>query len=366
MFTPTQSAATAAVQIDDFTPNPYEKEVIEAFKDWGNMIKPYTATDWRKASWQMFESFGLFIAIWVAMYYSLRVSYFLTIGLAAFNAAMLTKIFIIQHDCGHNSFVSSNLARRIIGNICSVFSLIPYTFWAKTHNAHHTFNGQLEDEIRDLGDLHYYTVEEFRALSPLQQTIYKIYRSPFILFICLPMYYLFIHGRIFTVNIKSWSKERIWIWRSNAFIFSILFAIAYLIGWKSFLMVQMPIWIMFAIGAIWFFYVQHQHEHTYKAWKNDWQYILAAMRGSTHFKFSAVGDWLTGNIGYHHIHHLSAKIPNYNLRACHHDNPLFAKYAQAITFTQSFRCALNKLWDEKQQRMITFSEYYNMEAQRAK
>jgi acyl-lipid omega-6 desaturase (Delta-12 desaturase) len=335
-----------------------EQEIVAAFGNWGGIVKPYIAYNNGKAAWQIIESFGLFLLTWAVMYYSLSISYWLTLALSVFNAFMLVKIFIIQHDCGHNSFVQSNIAKTIIGNICSVFSLIPYGFWAKTHNFHHGHNGILENDVRDIGDLDFLTVAEYEALGKWQRIGYQIYRSPFVLFCIVPIYYIFIHGRIMMIKFKGWEKEHISVGISNLLMLLVVAGMMYLVGWKAFLLVQMPIWILFGIIAIWFFYVQHQHEQSYKAWKGEWQYVLAAIKGSTFYKLPRVFHWLTGNIGYHHIHHLSSKIPNYNLVKCHEDNPIFEKYVYAMTFTESLKCMFNKLWDEDEQRMITFKEFY--------
>ena len=138
-------------------------------------------------------------------------------------------------------------------------------------------------------------------------------------------------------------------------------ALGFLLDWKNFLLVQLTILGAFGIIAIWFFYVQHQHEHNYKAWKDNWDYVLAAIKGSTYYKLPRLFDWLTGSIGFHHIHHLNPLIPNYNLRKCHAENPIFEKVVNIIRFRESFSLMFNKLWDEQKQRMITFNEFYRME-----
>ena len=151
------------------------------------------------------------------------------------------------------------------------------------------------------------------------------------------------------------------MWRSNLGVIALYLILGFTIGWKAFLLVQAPIIGFFAIIAVWFFYVQHQHEETYKQWRENWEYLLSAIKGSTYYKLPKVVMWLTGNIGFHHIHHLSSLIPNYNLEKCNKENPIFEKYVTILTFRESLKCMFNKLWDEERQRMITFREYYRMQ-----
>ncbi len=323
--------------------------------NWGVIVKKYNKPNSFKAFYQIFESFGLFLALWIAMYYSLSVSYWLTVGLGFLNAFMLVKIFIIQHDCGHQSFLKSKKAMNIIGNVCSIFSLIPYEYWAKSHNFHHGHNGQLE--FRDIGDLKVLTVEEYKSLNNADKVKYRIFRSPIVLFFFVPIFYIFFHGRFVTIKNLGWQNTWKMVTKSNIYMALAVGLTGFVLGWKVFLLVQMPIWIFFGIIAIWFFYVQHQHEPGYKEWKNKWDYLLSAIKGSSFYDLPKFMHWLTGNIGYHHIHHLSSLIPNYNLKKVHDENPILQKYVYKMDFLHSFKCMFNKLWDENQKKMITMREY---------
>lgn len=333
----------------------------EALKNWVQIVRKYQKPSTSKALIQLANTFLPFIGIWVLMYFSLDYSYWLTWGLGVLNAFFLVRIFIIQHDCGHQSFIKSRTWNNILGFVCSIFSLIPYKFWARSHSQHHSHNGQLEN--RDMGDITLLTVNEYLALSPFKRFTYRVYRSPISLFLVGPLYYVLIHNRLPLLNFKRWDKYKIsLIWNNLATVaFYILFS--WLLGWKEFLMVQIPIITLFSTIAIWFFYVQHQHESAYKQWIENWDYLTAAIKGSTYYKLPKVFTWLTGNIGFHHIHHLSSLIPNYNLERCNTENPAFEQYTTILTFRDSLECALNKLWDEESQRMIRFSEVSRIEAQ---
>lgn len=337
------------------------EEIKKALKDWPQRVKAYQVPNIKKAVTQICNSFLPFIGLWILMYFSIDISYWLTIGLGFLNAFFLVRIFIIQHDCGHQSFFKSRKVNNIIGQVCSYFSLIPYKYWARSHSFHHAHNGQLEN--RDIGDLTTLTVNEYKALSGWGRFKYRIYRSPLIMFCIGPVYYLTIHSRIPSRNeiMKAWTKERKALWRNNIGLAIIYIAMGFLVGWKKFLLVQAPIIVFFGIIAIWFFYVQHQHEENYKQWKENWEYLLSAIRGSSYYKLPKVLNWLTGNIGFHHIHHLSSLIPNYNLERCNRENPIFEKYVTILTFKESLKCAFYKLWDEEREKMITFREFYRME-----
>lgn len=322
-----------------------------------NLVKAYQLPDTRKATIQILNSFLPFVAIWVAMYLLLNVSLWLTLALAVVNAFFLVRIFIIQHDCGHQSFTPSRKANDMIGQICSFLSFIPYRYWAKSHNFHHGHNGILW-EHRDIGDIDLLTVGEFKALNRWHKFRYMLYRSAPVMFFIGPIWYILIHNRLPSINMKGWEHARKALLRHNLLLIGIHATLILLLGYQAFLLVHLPILVAFGVIAIWFFYVQHQHETTYKQWKDRWEYIKAAIQGSTYYKLPRLMHWLTGNIGYHHIHHLNPLVPNYQLARCHHENPILDQVANRITFWQSLKCIYNKLWDEDQQRMISFREYF--------
>ena len=326
--------------------------------NWQKIVKRYQVPNETKAILQIATSFLPFIGLWALMYWSLSVSYWLTLGLAFINAFFVVRIFIIQHDCGHQSYFKSRKWNDAVGFICSLFSMIPYKYWAKSHNFHHGHNGQLEEETRDIGDVTLYTVEEFKKMTKTQRLGYRIYRMPLVLFGFGAVYYILIHNRLPLIKLNGWAPAKRALLLSNICMGLFYTAIILTFGMSTFLKIHLPIIAFFGVIAVWFFYVQHQHEETYKQWKKDWNYVLSAIQGSTYYKLPRIVQWLTGNIGLHHIHHLSSLIPNYNLQKCKDENPILQEHITTITFFESLKCISHKLWDEQQQRMISFREFY--------
>lgn len=340
-----------------------EQEIKEALKNWSNIIKPYKKANTRKAVTQILNSFIPFFGIWVLMYFSLSWSYWITWGLAIINSFFLVRIFIIQHDCGHQSFFNNKKWNNRIGWFCSLFSSIPYKYWAKVHSFHHGHTGHLEH--RDIGDINFLTVEEYRALPKIKRFGYRLFRNPIVLFFVVPTIYLSVSNRYPFISFRGWKTARRSQYFNNIALAAVFIILGFSLGWANFLMVHLPIIFCFGVTAFWFFYVQHQHESTYMQWGDKWDYLMAAIKGSTYYKLPKIFHWLTGNIGYHHIHHLSSRIPNYNLPKCAKENPILQKYVQILTFRDSLKTMFNKLWDEEQQRMISFREFYALERQRA-
>lgn len=338
-----------------------DQEIKQALKGWPQLIRKYQKPNTRKAVLQIFNTFLPYIGLWVLMYFSLDWSYWITLALALVNAFFLVRIFIIQHDCGHQSFLKSRRWNNVIGFFCSFFSSIPYHYWATNHNYHHVHNGQLENI--EIGDIKVVTVDEFRNYSRWERFQYRLYRMPIVMFFLGPIYYIAVVNRLPFARVKGWKQTIIDLIPNNVVLVALYLGLAWLLGWKKFLLLQLPVTVLFGVIAVWFFYVQHQHEHTYKQWQKNWDYLLSAIRGSTFYKLPRMFNWLTGSIGYHHIHHLSSGIPNYNLKRCAVENPILQRYVTTISFVESLKCMFHKLWDEEQERMISFREFYRRERQ---
>jgi omega-6 fatty acid desaturase (delta-12 desaturase) len=327
---------------------------------WKNLVSKYQKSDILKSLWQLANSFIPFIAILYLMYLSLAVSYGLTILLALPAAGFVVRIFIIQHDCGHRSFFKSRKANNITGTLLSIFTLTPYLYWKKSHSIHHAGTGNLEH--RGVGEIYTMTVEEYHQKSRWGKFKYRMYRNPLILFIFFP-YILFTIVYRFPVSrsedLKPYNKS---VYLTDLLIGLLAAGIIWIIGWQAFLMIQIPIYFISSTAGMWIFYVQHQFEDTYWKSGDEWSYTQAAINGSSYFKLPKVLQWFTGNIGFHHIHHLSPKIPNYRLEKCYKENPEFQK-AVVLTLRSSLRSILLKLWDEKQKKLISFYRFkqLNME-----
>jgi len=318
---------------------------------WKNMVKPYQSADTRRSIWQVVNSFGLLLILWIGMYFSLNVSYWLTLVLALPTAGMLVRIFIIQHDCGHGSFFNSRKANDRLGMICGVFTLTPYYQWRKSHAVHHATAGNLNR--RDIHDVFTMTVKEYQETSFKDKVGYHIYRNPITLFFIVPMTLFVVLYRF--PNKLSRRKEKMSVYVNDLILLVIVLTLSYFIGFRTFLMLYLPIVFLASGVGTWLFYIQHQFEETYWAEDTEWDYSLAALEGSSYYKLPKVLQWFTGNIGFHHIHHLSPRIPNYKLEACHESNPELQDVTQ-LTVITSVKSASLTLWDEDEKRLISFKE----------
>ena len=282
---------------------------------------------------------------------TIEVSYWLTLLLSIFAAGFLIRIFIIFHDCGHGSFFKSNKLNRTIGIITGLLVFTPYHKWHHDHLIHHQTVGNLDK--RGTGDVNTLTVNEYSELSRRKRFSYRFYRNPFFLFGIAPILLFAIQHR-FTKK-EMTVKEKLYVHLSSLAIIAAIVVLVLIIGWKTFLLIQLPILYIATVHGVWLFYVQHQYRHV--KWTNtkNWDYKTIALQGSSLFKLPAILNWFTGNIGYHHIHHLSPLIPNYNLKRCHNENAIF-QTIKPITFFSAFESLLLRLWDEKSQMLIRFKE----------
>jgi len=330
-----------------------EKEPTSKLPSWENLVKKYQTAINRKSIWQLCNSFLPLIIIWYLMYLSIDVSYWITLLLALPAAGFVVRIFIIQHDCGHGSFFKSKLANDFWGMAGSFFTLTPYHYWRKKHSIHHASAGKLEK--RGVGDIYTMTVDEFLQQSRWGRFKYRLYRNPIILFVIIPVILFVVLYRLPISETKEIKKFRFSVYITSVVITLIAAGLIWLIGWQSFLMVQLPITFIASTTGTWLFYVQHQFEDTYWSENDGWDYASAAMQGSSYYKLPKVLQWFTGNIGFHHIHHLSPKIPNYLLEKCHKDNPFFQEGA-VLNIRKSFKSLFLRLWDENQKKLISFNQ----------
>ena len=322
--------------------------------DWIEIVKRYQKPHIGKSTWQIINSLVPFLIIWVLMYFSLRVSYWLTLGLAIINAGFMVRIFIIQHDCGHNSFYNSTKTNNIVGSIFGIITLTPYYHWRKAHAIHHATSGDLD--FRGIGDVETITVNEYMALNNWGKIKYRFFRHPFTTFIIGPAFvFLFMH-RFPVKTKKTDKKERASVHWTNLALLSITVGMGLLVGFKEFFIIQLPISLIGSMAGVYLFYVQHQFEDTYWRWHNNWDYEKAALEGCSYFKLPKVLQWFSGNIGFHHIHHLSPKIPNYLLEKAYEENNLFQN-VETLTMISSVKTIFLDLWDEERNKLISFWEY---------
>ncbi len=287
------------------------------------------------------------------MFLSLRVHYALTLLLAVPTAGFLIRLFMIQHDCGHGSFFKSRRASGLVGHWIGALTLLPYDYWKKTHAHHHAHSGDLEQ--RGFGDVETLTVEEYLALSPGGKRKYRTYRNPLVLFGLGALWHFVIKQRYPWNLPKSWTRAWRSVWLTNLSIAGIAGVMMFLIGWKSFFLIQTPVIVITCSIGVWLFYVQHQFEDTYWETKPDWDFYDAALKGSSHLVLPAPLRWLTASIGIHHVHHMSPRIPNYRLNECLKANPEL-QTATRVTIRESWILTRLHLWDSAAGRLIGFRE----------
>lgn len=318
---------------------------------WRELVARYQEPSLTRSSWQLANSLIPYFALWIAMYFSLGVSYWLTLALSIPAAGFLVRIFIINHDCGHGAFFKSAKANSIWGSITSFLCVNPYYYWKHDHALHHAGTGNLDR--RGYGDIWTMTVKEYLDSPWHIRLAYRFYRNPIILFIVGALF-MFTIGYRFAAKTAT-KKDRQSVFRMNIALALTLVVVWFTIGIKAFLLVQLPIFLFAAAAGSWLFYVQHQYEGVYWARGDEWDHVSASLDGSSYYKLPAVLQWFTGNIGFHHIHHLSSKIPNYNLARCHFENQVFQD-VNVITVLSSLRCLQYRLWDEERNRLIGFSK----------
>ncbi len=304
----------------------------------------------------MLTSFVPYIALRVSMFYLVQYGRRRGWIISLVNAFFLVRIFIIQHDCWHQSFFASHKANNRIGKICSFLTFIPYSYWAAGHQFHHNHANKLR-EFRDIGDLYTMTTDEFKQAVRWRKAAYIIFRSPIVMFFIIPTRYILFNNRLPLARLPEKKIINKSLISNNLITLLVYGTIGYLAGPYVLLHVQLPILVVFGTIAIRFFYIQHQHERGYKAFQDKREYVRSAVQGSTFYDLPKRLHWLTGNIGYHHIHHLNSSIPSYELARCYREEPLLQQTAQKITFLQSLRFTRCHLRDEQQQKMISFWSY---------
>ena len=327
---------------------------LPTMKELNPLLAPFQTPAWKPAILQMINTLLPYFAMMVLMYFSLRVSYALTLLLAIPTAGLLTRTFILFHDAGHNSFTPSLRANKIIAFLLGIMVLTPSEQWSKSHAIHHATSGNLDK--RGVGDVATLTVEEYRSKHWVERVAYQLFRFPFIMFGLGPLWMFVIHHR-FAAPRYSKKETNSVIWTNIGLVFyaaalSLLFG-----GFGNFVLIQLPVLWLGGMFGIWMFYVQHQFEGVYWSRSEEWDYVASAMKGASFYRLPAVLNWFTGNIGYHHIHHLSPRIPNYRLQECHASNPIFSQEVKELGMFDAVRMVKCQLIDEsRNNQMATFQD----------
>ena len=314
---------------------------------WRPMTAPYHEPNLRRALGQMANTYLPYVLLWVAMIWSLGISYWITLGLILIAAGFLARVFIILHDCGHGSFFKSRRKNDIVGFISGVLSFTPYHYWRYNHAIHHATAGNLDR--RGVGDIWTLTVREYQESTPWRRFRYRFYRNPLILFVVGPVL-VFLGKQRFASYKAGWRWHRS-VLLSNLAMLGVAVGMSAIIGVKAYLLIQLPIICISAIAGVWLFYVQHQFESVYWERQANWDHYATAMEGSSFYKLPKLLQWFSGNIGFHHIHHLSPRIPNYFLEKCHRENPLLQNVT-VLPLRESLKSIRYRLWDEERQKLV--------------
>jgi omega-6 fatty acid desaturase (delta-12 desaturase) len=322
---------------------------------WAATVAKYRHPDHRKAWLQIVNTFLPFFGLWYLMYLASFYSYALVLLLAIPAAGFRVRMFIIQHDCGHHSFLRSSRANDWLGFLCGVITLTPYHLWRRAHARHHVSSGNLD--CRGQGDVDTLTVAEYLGKSRWGRLRYRFYRHPLFMFLPGACFLFMIRHRLTLGLPQSWRRERRSVHCTNLAILAVLAVAWWKIGLLKFLAIDLPSVAIGASVGTWLFYVQHQYEGAYWQRGTSWDFTQSALEGSSYYCLPALLQWFTGNIGFHHIHHLNSRIPNYHLPACYRAE---ASFREAVTFGfwESLRCLALKLWDEDAQRLVGFAEVH--------
>lgn len=301
-----------------------------------------------RSVWQLVNSLVPYAVLWLLMFLSLRVSYLLTLALAVLAAGFMVRIFIIFHDCGHGSFFESRKANDITGVITGILTFTPYGRWKHDHAIHHATAGDLDR--RGTGDVQTLTVQEYLDMPWWKRAGYRIVRHPLVMFTIGSTFVFAIFQRFYLPGTAPRERNSV-LWTDLALAVMVA-GLIYLMGWRAYLLIQIPVMVIGTSVGVWLFYVQHNFEGTYWERHKDWDFFKAGLTGSSFYKLPLILQWFTGNIGFHHIHHLNPRIPNYFLPKAHRENPTF--HVRPLTLLSSLRCLPLRLWDEKNKRMVGF------------
>ena len=293
-----------------------------------------------------------FLAVMTVILTGLCYHYYASLLLVPLGGALLVRLFIVQHDCGHGSFFASAWANGLLGRALSLLTLTPYTFWRRDHAMHHATTGNLDR--RGTGDVTTLTRPEYEALSARGKLAYRLYRHPLVMFGIGPAWLILYRLRMPTGNPRSQWRDWVSILGTDVVFAAKVTVLVLVFGPMPVLMGWLPVVLVAAMIGIWLFYVQHQFENAYWEPRNRWDFHAAAIQGSSFYDLPAVVHWLTGNIGFHHIHHFASRIPNYRLRACHEASPVF-RQAPRLTFRESLRCTRLALWDPELRKLVPFN-----------
>jgi acyl-lipid omega-6 desaturase (Delta-12 desaturase) len=333
-------------------PDPRSDPAAPGTPGWRELIGPYAKANGRRGVLELLCTALPFFVLVAGVLFGLAHEIWAAMSLVVPAAAFLVRLFTIQHDCGHGSYFPSRRANDLLGCIIGVFTLTPYSFWRRDHAVHHAGSGNLSR--RGIGDIATLTVGEYLARSASRRLLYRLYRHPLTLFLVGPAYQFLLVHRIPRGSLRKNREGWISVIGTNAALAAVLGAAMLLVGWRPLVAGYLPIAMLAASIGIWLFYVQHQFEGTYWRQDSEWEFEAAAFEGCSFYDLPGILRWLTGHIGFHHIHHLALKIPGYRLRAAYDAIPAFRR-AKRLSLRESLGCWRFALWDEQRRSLVPFS-----------
>ncbi|MFZ5962979.1 fatty acid desaturase [Thalassococcus sp. BH17M4-6] len=323
-----------------------------AAREWVKVLAKYREPNTARSLFELAVTVVPFLGLWALSWWLLDHSYVAAVLVAMLNGGFLVRLFGIQHDCGHGSFLASRRARDWIGRILGVVTVTPYDVWRRAHSIHHATSGDLSQ--RGLGDVTTLTVAEYREKGPLGRLQYRIYRNPLVMFGIGPVYLFMLRNRLPFGLMNQGRRYWISAMGTNLAIALVLGALAYFGGWQPLVLIFLPSTLTAASIGVWLFYVQHQFEDTHWDGAEDWQVHEAALHGSSHYDLPLVLRWITANIGIHHVHHLYSRIPFYRLPQVLRDHSELVDCSR-MTLRDSLKCARLHLWCEEHRKLVTFA-----------
>ncbi|MCT4632449.1 MAG: fatty acid desaturase [Firmicutes bacterium] len=317
-------------------------------------VKPYAKANKKKSFIQILNTVVPYILLMSFMIFLIDIGlpYYITILFTIPAGLFMVRVFILFHDCTHLSFYSKKKSNIILGHILGVLVFTPYFIWQSDHNIHHGSVGNLDK--RGTGDVWTMTVKEYIESSKMKKFIYRLYRNPFFLFFIAPFFLFAVLNRLPSRKFKS-KKHQLSNIITSLGILSIFLFVGFTFGFKHYILTQIPVLYIASVSGVWLFFIQHQFEEVYWKHHDDWDFVEAAIKGSSFYKLPWLLDWITGHIGFHHIHHLNPRIPNYNLRLCYKSIKGIDE-ENTVTLFKSFKLSLLKLYDENKGRLVTFKE----------
>jgi acyl-lipid omega-6 desaturase (Delta-12 desaturase) len=317
---------------------------------WRERLAPYAKPRVARSLLDIATSVVPYLALTALMYMLVHISVLIVLVLAVPAAGFLVRTFIVFHDCAHGSFLPNRTANRCVGIACALLVFMPFHSWRHEHAVHHATAGDLDH--RGMGDIETLTVAEYRSLDWPQRLVYRLMRNPLVMLGMGPFWALVLEPRL----VPPWARRRFWrtIVATDIALVAAIGTLCVLFGWQTVVLVQAPAAMLAGAVGIWLFYVQHQFEGVYWKRHDSWSYADSALRGSSYLKLPKILQFFTGNIGLHHVHHLSARIPNYNLQRAHDDNPVFHD-VPTLSLWDGIRTLRLKLYDEQRGRLVGFS-----------